>query len=241
MQKIKRYLHPLSKLIRKRIHYDHNTLLPKHIEPLITLPKVDYDTLAKECDYLVLDLETTGLDHTQDRILSIGWVNIDNNQVDLSSAAHLFVNSDSQIKPETAVINHITPQMLEQGVSMHDAINAFLEAAHNRVIVAHATIIERNFINAYLAKTYHLIEPPLLWLDTLCIEKNLCKALHQQDIDVTLAETRKRYQLPEYNGHNALIDAVSTAELLLAQQNRAQNRLRKNHQLTLARLYKLSE
>lgn len=39
-------------------------------------------------------------------------------------------------------------------------------------------------------------------------------------IDVRLAETRERYVLPEYNGHEALIDAIATAEPFLAQQTR---------------------
>ncbi|GAL25248.1 DNA polymerase III epsilon subunit [Vibrio variabilis] len=59
----------------------------------------------------------------------------------------------------------------------------------------------------------------------------------EADIDVRLSETRERYGLPEYNGHEALIDAIATAELFLAQSNRLYN---KGHP-SIGKLYRLSQ
>jgi DNA polymerase-3 subunit epsilon len=59
-------------------------------------------------------------------------------------------------------------------------------------------------------------------VDTLAIEK---KKILQQQTHVTpdelrLAECHSRYNLHAYPAHNALIDALASAELLLAQINR---------------------
>ncbi|MUJ36745.1 3'-5' exonuclease [Aliivibrio fischeri] len=237
MKALLRYFHPLEQIKRKRKQYLTTVNLPEILSELVEQPCPEQTDLAKNSDYIVLDLETTGLDSESDLILSMGWVDVINSKIDLASAQHLYLTNDSQIKPETAIINHITPQMLEKGASIHDGMAAFFKAAKGKVIVAHACVVERNFINYYLSHTYGLHELPLLWLDTLCIEKKLGNAIsHHEDIDLTLSSTRKRYGLPEYNAHNALADAVSTAELLLAQQKR----ITPNSDVTIGVMYKLS-
>jgi DNA polymerase-3 subunit epsilon len=229
--------HPLSKFVRSRTHYNQSIKLPKQLYALSSKPQVDLDTFAKDLDYIVLDLETTGLDSESDRILSMGWVEMSNGRIDLQTSRHLLIDSQSQIKPETAVINHITPAMLKTGISIHDAMAAFFEAAAGKVLVAHATVVEQRFIARYLARNFHHQGLPLLWLDTMCIEKHMAKSLNRPDTDVSLGETRERYHLPRYVAHNALTDAVSTAELLLAQMNR----LSDTTPLCFAKLFRLSQ
>lgn len=221
MKKLFNYFHPLEQIKRKRKKYLANVRLPKPLFHLVNDPCPELTDLAKDSEYIVLDLETTGLDSEVDLILSMGWVHINNGYIDLASAQHIYLNNDSQIKPETAVINHITPQMLSEGLSIHDAMMTFFESARGKILVAHGCVVEVNFINKYLLKSYGLHDLPLLWLDTLCIEKQMEKAIsNHEEVILTLAGTRERYGLPEYNNHNALADAVSTAELLLAQAKR---------------------
>ncbi|WP_117234896.1 3'-5' exonuclease [Vibrio maerlii] len=216
-----RYFHPLLKFLRGREQYLQSTSAPKMLKDLITDINPTIETVANELEYIVVDLETTGLDSERDIILSIGWVTVSGERIDLAGAHHIYIDDSSQINPETAVINHITPQMLEDGVPIHDAMSSFLEAARGKVLVAHACVVESQFFRQYLALNYSAPEFPLLWVDTMCIEKKLAQALNQADeIDVSLWATRHRYGLPEYHGHNALTDAVATAELLLAQSKR---------------------
>jgi DNA polymerase-3 subunit epsilon len=211
--------------------------LPVVLAELLAQPIPALTDLAKNEKYIVLDFETTGLDSKDDMILSMGWVEVSQGKVDLSTAHHLYINDESQVKPETAVINHITPQMLSEGVSIHDAMMTFFEAAKGKLIVAHACIVEEHFIQKYLSKSYHIQHLPLIWIDTLCLEKSMEKAISQhEEVDLTLGGTRERYNLPAYNAHNALADAISTAELLLVQKKR----LTAKREVTVAALYRLS-
>ncbi|MDN3681752.1 3'-5' exonuclease [Vibrio tapetis subsp. quintayensis] len=237
MKKLFNYFHPLERMKRERKQYVNSVVLPEVLTRLIEQPCPDTFQSADELEYIVLDLETTGLDCNEDRILSIGWVEVAKGKIDLASSRHLYVKDKSQIKPETAVINHITPQMISDAGSIHDAMMTFFEAAEGKVLVAHACVVEANFISSYLKKSYGFSALPLLWLDTMCMEKTLVNAISQQeDVDVTLATTRARYRLPEYNNHNALVDAVSTAELLLAQSKR----ISPNKPATFGTLYRMS-
>lgn len=99
-------------------------------------------------------------------------------------------------------------------------------------------MIEAAFVDEYLTQKYGVSDLPVMWLDTLAIEKSMALAVNKDaEIDVRLSETRKRYGLPEYNGHEALIDAIATAELFLAQSTRLFN---KQHPC-IGKLYRLSQ
>jgi DNA polymerase-3 subunit epsilon len=229
------YFHPLERIQRKRSGFSPTSDIPDVIKQVIAQPCPQITDFAKDLDFIVLDLETTGFDSVKDIILSIGWVDIYKGCVDLSTSVHLYLNNDLHVNPETAVINHITPEMLSNGVSINEAMNQFFESAKGKIIVAHGCVMEKNFIEHYLYKTYGLDEIPLVWVDTLSIEKKLGNAVAKQsDLDLTLSGTRERYKLPQYNGHNALADAISTAELLLVQEKRIK------HSVTIGQLYKMS-
>ncbi|GGB51942.1 3'-5' exonuclease [Shewanella inventionis] len=231
------YFHPLMRIMRERQQFLLSNKLPDFIQDnlLETVPTL-YDT-AESFNYLVLDFETTGLDVDNDLILSIGWVEIIDSQIDLASCKHLYINSKLQINPVTAVINHITPQMLNEGDAIHDAIKALFSASKNKILVAHGCLVEAQFLQKYMLRNFGLSRLPLLWLDTLSIEKHMAMSVNNPDIDLTLAATRERYNLPQYNSHNALADAVSTAELFLAQQKK----LQPQNKMRFAQLYKMSQ
>ncbi|MGL6259683.1 3'-5' exonuclease [Vibrio sp. WXL103] len=237
MLSVLRYFHPLEQLRRKRTKYIEAEQLPDSIKQNLEVDIPEISAAISELDFIILDFETTGLDSSEDLILSIGWVEMSNNKIELATGQHLFINSDSQIKPETAVINHITPQMLTEGVSLHEAIDRFFAAAAGKIVVAHGCVVEESFLNHYLHKQYQSDKLPLVWVDTMRIEKQLAKAINQDsDIDVTLSGSRRRYELPEYQTHNALLDSVATAELLLA----ISKRIDPKNALTIGTLYKLS-
>ncbi|UYI50091.1 3'-5' exonuclease [Vibrio natriegens] len=237
MKRLFEYLHPFEKMNRKRDRYVKKKQLPQYLENLLRSPKMRLSQLASETEFVVLDLETSGLDSEEEVILSFGWVEVKYGHVDLSTSQHIYVHSNSKIKPETAVVNHITQQMLVDGVSIHEAMRSFFKVAEGKLIVAHGCLVETNFINQYLLRVFNIDSLPLFWIDTLCIEQRLQKAINcPSESDVTLSGTRERYGLPAYNGHNALADAVATAELLLAQQAR----ITPQAKTTIGTLYRLS-
>jgi DNA polymerase-3 subunit epsilon len=58
-------------------------------------------------------------------------------------------------------------------------------------------------------------------LPSNCINPNKLTSMekHQLKEALNLEKCRHRYNLPDYSNHNALTDAMATAELLLAQIN----------------------
>ncbi|PJG84045.1 3'-5' exonuclease [Caviibacterium pharyngocola] len=208
------HFHPLNKLEKQRKAFlAQNDITPKwralFQQPY---PKISSDLTA--LSFLVIDFETTGLNSMMDNILSVAAVPIDNLTLDISKAWHQFVAEEQEVKKDTAVINHILPQMLNDAETLDDTMNRLFELIQGRIVIAHGSNIEKRFILHYLKVRYNLTQFPLLWLDTLKIERSLTQ---NQDNHYQLTHVRNKYHLPEYVGHNALIDAISAGELFLAQ------------------------
>ena len=68
MKRILDHFHPCSRLNRKREQYAKQTTMPEHIKALVQTPYLDATQFAQDASYIVLDLETTGLDSEEDLI-----------------------------------------------------------------------------------------------------------------------------------------------------------------------------
>ncbi|MGL5771000.1 MAG: exonuclease domain-containing protein [Plesiomonas shigelloides] len=242
---------PLSRLALRREHF----LTSQAAQPLVRqfslppLPASNADPWS--LDMLVLDMETTGLDAQQDSVLSLGMVPIRAGMVQLGQSQHLYLDACAQVRADTAVINHILPQTLQQGMSASQALMHLFTvltgqnsacamadaecgareevqphgAMHTApahvgfpILVAHGAAIERQFLQQWVSTCFGLqAELPLLWLDTLALERSLVGNRHSARRDYRLSEVRRSYGLPAYLAHNALADAVATGELLLVQ------------------------
>ena len=226
----------LSKLEEKRVAcLKHN--LPDAIKENLLEPIPDKNSSFRSLSFLV-DFETTGFEPENSDILSIGWIEISNMQIDFASQKHFYINNDRYINHETAVINHIVPQMVSHGVNLDEAIDILLHHAKDKILVVHGKIIEKSFLDFYAQKNLGLPELPLIWIDTLSIEAwRAMKLKAEIDPDTRLSSVRKRYNLPQYTAHNALIDSVSAAELLLAQVAT----IYRDRKVTFEILYKISQ
>lgn len=213
--------------------------LPEQIRSNFKQPIANKDITFDQLSLLVLDFETTGGEPSQDHIISMGWVEVHQKQIDLALKKHFYLNNSEQINHQTAVVNQIVPEMLEQGSSLDKAMTSLFSHCQNRVLVVHGKVIEKGFIDYYMQQKYGVSELPLLWIDTMKIEVWLANKLGGNTLsqDNRLTAVRKRYQLPQYNAHNALVDSLATAELLLAQIAR----IYRNKPVTLETLYKISQ
>mgnify|MGYP000657496520 CR=1 FL=1 len=169
-----------------------------------------------ESSFLVVDLETTGLNAAEGEIASIGWVLIEKGAVQLSSAQHHLIQVKQGVG-QSAVFHQIHDQQLESAQSIQAAMAAFLAAATGRLLVFHHAELDKAFLSQACRKLYGvpLIAPVV---DTLQLEKKkLINTLgHIDSGALRLFSCRQRYGLPDYAAHDALVDAIATAELLLA-------------------------
>lgn len=196
--------------------------------PLDAYYRKDYGTHDlpwTEVEYLAIDIEATGLDPAEDEILSVGYVPIINGRIHLSQAGYHLIRPRRSIPEKTAVVHGILDDHLEEAPRLGEVMPRVLEAMAGRVPVAHHARLERFFLSRACRQTFgQPLEVP--FVDTMQIEK---RTLARQGTelkrgDLRLPTVRERYGLPRYRAHNALLDAIAAAEVMLVQADRLSGR-----------------
>jgi DNA polymerase-3 subunit epsilon len=171
----------------------------------------------RQADFLAVDIETSSLNLSDGEILSIGWVAINQGRVQLNTAEHHLIKPNDTVG-SSATIHYLRDCELDDGIDTEKMLQYFLRAAQNRILVFHHATLDLQFLNHICKQHFSM---PLLWptLDTLQLEKNYLenKGTPLGHSTLRLSSCRTRYNLPPYPAHNALSDALATAELLLAQ------------------------
>ncbi len=169
-------------------------------------------------DYLAIDLETTGLDIQRDLILSVGYVVVHGNRIDLASARHRVIRIDRSIPEASAVIHQITDDQSALGLELVDVLSELLDVLAGKVMIAHHATIECGFIGNACRRLWQG-GLPVLVVDTQVLAHRTFerRQVPFKSSDLRLHSLGERYNLPRYGAHNALSDALAAAELFLAQ------------------------
>jgi DNA polymerase-3 subunit epsilon len=188
---------------------------------LLTHPLPSRHTPVAGMEMLALDFETTGLDTKRDRILSAGWILIRGDRIVMANAREVRVRSETpEGVGQSAVIHGIVDSDLDQAEESATMLEHLFHDLAGRPIVAHASWIERGFLNALLQRLggIALMNP---FICTMALERKLIEGegghVREQHSDLTLDACRLRRGLPEHQRHSAGADALATAELFLAQ------------------------
>ncbi|AGY92232.1 hypothetical protein SPICUR_06320 [Spiribacter curvatus] len=174
---------------------------------------------------IAIDLETSGLEPRHHAILSIGVVPFTLRGIGIGQRRHWILRPPQEFSGESVAYHHITHSEVEQAPDLADVLPDVLASIHGRIPVVHYHPIERRFLDrAVRQRTGTVFRFPLI--DTMEIEAQrhrrpwrlrLRKLLRQSPESIRLNDSRIRYGLPPYEGHQAVLDAIGTAELLQAQ------------------------
>jgi len=185
------------------------------------------ETPLEEIEFIALDFETTGLNPKENSIISIGLIPFNLDRIFCSQAKKWYITPQDKLQENSVIIHGITHSDLKGAPDLSHILTPLLDALAGKVVVVHYRNIERNFLDRNLRV---LINEGIVFpmIDTMQIEAyvqrkavsgffNWLKGKKPQSI--RLGNTRLRYNLPSYQPHDALTDAIATAELLQAQIN----------------------
>ena len=186
-------------------------------------PLLDDKHTMQAASFVALDIETTGLNAQEDDIISIGLVPFNAERIYLAKAKHWVIRSRN-LTSQSVVVHGITHSELDQAPSLTSVLPEVMQHLAGKQIVVHYRYMEREFFRSAIAE---LLQQNFLFpvIDTLEIEAKfvrekqsfLAKIAQKPLPSLRLPNVRERYHLPAYENHNALVDALATAELLQAQ------------------------
>lgn len=184
----------------------------------LSVPIPALDSPISEAPLLALDFETTGLNPKVDHILSAGYVGVEHYEIVLGTSHHAIVDTECELKEENVIIHQITDDHKAQGQSLEDTVSDLLQALAGKVMLVHFAHIERSFLNDACMKLYGMA-PVYPIIDTFILAKRRLdmKSAGYDPSALRLSNLRESAELPRYSAHNALTDALATAELLFAE------------------------
>jgi DNA polymerase III subunit epsilon len=173
--------------------------------------------------YSVLDIETTGLEVGSDALLAIGLIEIEEGQVRLDRRWETLVRppAHAPLRPDAVAVTGLLRGDTAGAPPLDAVLPELLSRLGGRVLVVHMAEVDVAFLNRALRQQYGIgLRGPVL--DTA----RLALALHGderflggngQEPALQLAALCERLGLPTYTAHDALGDAITTAQLFLAQ------------------------
>jgi DNA polymerase III subunit epsilon len=163
--------------------------------------------------WVVLDLETTGLDPQRDRIVEIGAVAVINGAISLSDSFARVIADSGTVSAANRVIHGVTASEQSDGSSLTTALDSLIDWMQDAPLVGFHTTFDISFLqsalhasgNAQQSKAFGKRHLDLAVIAPLVFPKLPAK---------NLAEWSATLQLPIRKQHRAVADALTTAHLL---------------------------
>lgn len=169
---------------------------------------IDGLEMLRNMEFVVFDLETTGGNQKNDKIIEIGLVKIQNLEI-VEEVSHL-------IKPEIKIpdfiqkLTGIKQDDVEDAPVIESVIDGILEMMGDSILVAHNTSFDIPFFNSVLKR----LGKPELTNKSICTNL-MTKYLIPNLLNSNLNYMSKIFNIRHSKAHRALDDAKATAELLL--------------------------
>lgn len=167
--------------------------------------------LVKDTQFIVLDTETTGFSYKNDRMLSIGAVKVQGNNINVSDTFEYYIKQD-KFNPESVKIHGILPVDHPGAISEEEALVKFLKYIGNSILVAHHAHFDVTMINTSL-KRHNLPNLKNKVLDTGWLYKKtlLNSNLINKEKNYSLDEIADAFIIETKDRHTATGDAYITA------------------------------
>lgn len=175
--------------------------------------------------FVIVDCETTGLDPTKDKLLSVAAVAVEDYSLQVTQCVDLRIQQHLQTAGAVE-IHEITPNEAAKGLAPHEAAKQLLAFIGDGVIIGQHIAFDIAVINQLFEKElgvklhnrYYDISNLVKRIDNNFSEGNF------KAEELSLDKLCARYSVPIYDRHTALGDCLTTALLFMKLLARLQQR-----------------
>lgn len=157
-------------------------------------------------DYVLVDIETTGLSPINDEIIEIGAIKVENNLI--VDSFNQLIKIDRNLPPFITNLTGITNEMLETGKLPTNVYNEFISFVGENVIIGHNVNFDLGFLKNKCKKyiNYNLTNDHI---DTLYLARKLVP----NSINYKLGTLAKLFHISYEGAHRGLKDVEITYEV----------------------------
>jgi len=187
-------------------------------EAVALSPAIGLDVAIEAADWVVFDLETTGLSPSTSRICEIGAQRV--RLFEPEACFTTLVNPRMPLPPAVQALSGIGPRELRSAPPVELAVRRFLAFAGDGVLVAHNARFDMAFLDREVERlTGRRVAAPVV--DTVWLARRLLEGRVRR---VGLASLAHLFGTCTVPCHRALPDAEATAEILVRLLGLAQER-----------------
>ena len=161
----------------------------------------------KDQEFVVFDLETTGLSRFADKITEIGAVRIKNGEI--TETFNELVNPEKLIPEKVTELTGITNEMVMDKAKIDQALPRFLDFAKDAILVGQNSDFDIGFVRE---NAHNLgIEFKPIYMDTLPMARSLFEDMSRFSLD----KIARKLNIPAFNHHRASDDARATGQIFI--------------------------
>ncbi len=157
--------------------------------------------------FVCYDLETTGLDATQDRIIEIACVRFTFNEV--LETFETLIDPGCPISQESIAIHHITDAMVEGKPKIESVLSSVVKFLGKEILVGHGIQMDISFISAACKR--HSVPCQIesqTYIDTLRLAR-----LYGESPMNSLEKLREHFNIAPEGAHRAMSDVIVNIEV----------------------------
>lgn len=159
-----------------------------------------------EKNFVIVDLETTGLSPQKNEIIEIGAIKVENGKI--IDTMDIFIKPKVPVSKFITRLTGITNEMLEEGYDIQEGMSKFVDFSKGYTLIAHNAKFDMGFLNSNMNYCFNKnLENE--YLDTLKISKEMIKGLSSYKL-----ESLANFFNVDYNGaHRAIKDCEITLDV----------------------------
>lgn len=174
--------------------------------------------------FAALDFETTGLDLTSDAVISFGVVPVDGGRARVAGAVRSLVEPAVPPSPRSQTIHELRPQDLADAPGIDEARALLGAAIGRRFLLAWFADVELHFLGTMFGGSRRRWRRRTIDVRSLAIAIDREPRAARGRPGYGLTATAERYGVPVADPHEALDDALVTAQLFLVLASKVQGR-----------------
>ncbi|MCX7641065.1 MAG: 3'-5' exonuclease [Elusimicrobiales bacterium] len=170
--------------------------------------KMNKNTLIDDVRFIIVDVETTGLNPLKDRICEIAFIEIKGLKENARFSS--LINPTISIPPSVTSIHGISDDDVKEAPYFFEISNKLIETFYDSVIVGHNIKFDFDFIDNELRRI-GLKMPEIYMIDTLILSKKFLT----NTINNKLKNVAMSINLYSDNWHRALNDVEITKDIFI--------------------------
>lgn len=166
-----------------------------------------------QADYVVIDIELTGLDQKKDSIVAFGGIRMHGGKIILEDSFYELVRPKPELAHKSVTIHGLTPSDLSSKPEINEVLPRFLKFCGNDVLVGFLPLIDIEFINREMNRIYgRMLGNPIV--DVFIAHKWINQRQgFSNTVTPSLYDIAESHEIPARQAHNALADAFITAQV----------------------------